>query len=285
LGGGKIYYHCFWGTYMIPILDLSGLTSNVVTAVNASGAPADIKAFVVDRLALLPDGSYARVKVFDERVVYPGFDSRQTSVEISQIPQPLWFLCWRSSHLSFVAWATGRSRKWGTVSVGAWGLKPFENDSAHDWLSHIERPIIREITFALRVCDSDGYHEAIAAADLLLRMTEPKSLPNLSYLALQEDLFKLAVFTLNKIKADKEWVDSWAVPSRMRRQLNKLLADIVGRDKTEAENDRKLRDRLIFRTKPTGRRKKSRLIARTSVSRKLRAKWWKFFQVKIGETC
>ena len=74
---------------MIPILDLFGLTSNVVTAVNASGASADIKTFVLAQLSLLPDGSYARVKVFDERVIYPGFDSWQTSFEVSQIPQPL----------------------------------------------------------------------------------------------------------------------------------------------------------------------------------------------------
>jgi len=74
---------------MIPILDLSGLTSNVETAVLESGAPAEVKLFISTRLSLLPDGSYARVKVFDERLVYSPFDSRQTSIEVSEIPQPL----------------------------------------------------------------------------------------------------------------------------------------------------------------------------------------------------
>jgi hypothetical protein len=45
--------------------------------------------FIVARLNLLPAGSYARVKVFDERVIYSGFDSRQTTIEVAQIPAPL----------------------------------------------------------------------------------------------------------------------------------------------------------------------------------------------------
>lgn len=74
---------------MIPILDLSGHATSVQFAVEASSAPIEIIDFVVARLNLLPVGSYARVKVFDERGIYPGFDSRQTSFEVSEIPAPL----------------------------------------------------------------------------------------------------------------------------------------------------------------------------------------------------
>jgi hypothetical protein len=84
---------------MIPILDLSGLTANVITAVTASGIAPELASFVVTRLNVLPSGSYARIKVFDETedysseescpVVATNISSRQTRIEVTQIPQPL----------------------------------------------------------------------------------------------------------------------------------------------------------------------------------------------------
>lgn len=74
---------------MIPILDLSGVVSNLIPAVTASAIPDEIKTFVNFRLGLLDPVSFARVKAFDEELVYPGVDSKSTTIEVAQISTPL----------------------------------------------------------------------------------------------------------------------------------------------------------------------------------------------------
>jgi Domain of unknown function (DUF4259) len=120
--------------------------------------------------------------------------------------------------------------------MGAWGTDPFDNDSALDWLDFIERPIVREIeTTLLAACWSKeegngaGYHEAIAAAALLLRLTKPESIPNVSYNAMQRDVFDKALDVMRRIFADKEWSNSWDSPRSIRRVLSALISGIAQR--------------------------------------------------------
>lgn len=75
---------------MIPILDLSGNVTNLIAAVNASSAPSEVKSFVTTRLLnTFPGTATARVKVFDFELVYGAVDSKQTTIEVAQIPTPL----------------------------------------------------------------------------------------------------------------------------------------------------------------------------------------------------
>jgi hypothetical protein len=126
--------------------------------------------------------------------------------------------------------------------MGAWGHKPFENDSALDWLAYIERPILREITFALRPDgEGGGYHETIAAAALLVQMTGRRSIPDLSYLAFQEDTFSQAIAALERIRQDKSWMKTWESPACVRRRIGALISQLGVRAKEEAEQENKIK--------------------------------------------
>jgi len=74
---------------MIPIFDESGNVDNLTRAVIASSLPQEIKQFVLTRLRTFSGTATARVKVFDFELVYGAVDSKQTQIEVAQIPAPV----------------------------------------------------------------------------------------------------------------------------------------------------------------------------------------------------
>lgn len=114
--------------------------------------------------------------------------------------------------------------------MGAWGVDPWENDNAWDWLTYIETPMIGTISAALSSVKHDrfhsGYHEAIAAAALLSEFSfagRRTSRLNLSYEAQRHNVYEDAVRVLRAIRDDPTWSDEWKNPAAVQAMLRRLI--------------------------------------------------------------
>ena len=119
--------------------------------------------------------------------------------------------------------------------MGAWHLNPYENDSALDWLGIIEDKIVPEIAKALKSRNRrSGHHEAIAAAQLLVDLSDPKGKPCVAYVAYERSVYALAITTVGDIAEDGEWIGTWKTPHAVYQMLMKLrqrLRRIEAREK------------------------------------------------------
>jgi Domain of unknown function (DUF4259) len=146
--------------------------------------------------------------------------------------------------------------------MGAWGVDPFDNDSALDWLgAFVARPIVREIELTLMSArwgeegGRAGYHEALAAAALLLRLTEPKTVPDISYDAINNDVFDKGIDALTRIFADKQWADTWNSPRAIRRVIDNLIRGLCLRRDSLLKEQKKAFERFRGRTVPRRKRR------------------------------
>ncbi len=133
--------------------------------------------------------------------------------------------------------------------MGAWGHKPFDNDSALDWLDQIEKPMVSVIVAALRKVKSnkrgDGYHEGIAAAALLLDHCRKGHQPDLSYQAVRQGVFAWALLAVETIQKDAEWIAEWKSPEAVERELRSLHRALVARHTIEKKRQDKISIRII----------------------------------------
>ncbi len=83
--------------------------------------------------------------------------------------------------------------------MGAWGFKVFENDSACDFMFHIEKPI--EKIALKKKFDDFQYADIRAAAELVIKIS--------NHYRFNDEVIYALTDKLNFIKNDKEWIDSW----------------------------------------------------------------------------
>ncbi len=154
--------------------------------------------------------------------------------------------------------------------MGAWGYKPFENDSALDWLGGIERAIAVEIHKAFTRMDAT--YEAIAAAQLLLECTSKDSRICIQYDAMNwytrrprppkrgtirpatKSLFDIAIANLDKLYKSA-WPDEWDEPASSRKTIGALRRALMRRQrilKRKAEEQSK-RLKIVFARSRGGR--------------------------------
>ena len=125
------------------------------------------------------------------------------------------------------------------LDLGAWGYKPFANDTALDWLHPINEHIAEHITTAFtnylqtRVTKEGrtaghGQYEMIAAGGLLLFLTTspPIENPLKIHSALHSDTFRLAILCLEKL-LDDPWIKQWgsSEPEKQYRDMLYVLKD------------------------------------------------------------
>ena len=172
--------------------------------------------------------------------------------------------------------------------MGAWGYKPFDNDSAMDWLGPIETHILTfiteaftglkrveqvDVTYGLRKkgdktrsgkrvqprpkLRGSGQHEAIAAAALLAELSKSGSLPNLAYEAHKHGTFDRAIEIITSIQRNDAWIDEWNDPRAMRVSLSKLISTLTRRALAQTKLMERVKSRIVIRhTKRTHRKPK-----------------------------
>ena len=111
----------------------------------------------------------------------------------------------------------------GVFKIGAWGEKPFENDSALDWMGSVDVFLTQKIHDGL--VDEDYFHKR-AAAELLIDsinrdlVADYNNLKNL----------RLAIAELNIVKDDANWISSWSRPTYfyydIERQIGVLISQL-----------------------------------------------------------
>jgi hypothetical protein len=99
--------------------------------------------------------------------------------------------------------------------MGAWGVGPFDNDTAGDMLAKFRKPIER----ALKSKDDYDYYEARVAAQILVLSHGTDILGGPGLL----DVVKLLVM----MRSDKEFVSGWKSPRRMAATLDTEIAHVL----------------------------------------------------------
>jgi Domain of unknown function (DUF4259) len=100
--------------------------------------------------------------------------------------------------------------------MGAWGVGPFDNDTAGDMLAKLRTPIECALKQYKDYC---FYEEARVCAQILVLShgTDILGGPGLV------DVVKLLV----KMRIDKEWITSWRSPRRMAARLDDEIAHVL----------------------------------------------------------
>jgi hypothetical protein len=142
--------------------------------------------------------------------------------------------------------------------MGAWGYRPFDNDSALDWLDEIEDPILKSIEKALaKSRGRDDYMHKIAACSLLVQLTQKSTLPfNLGYGAGQVGLFDKALAVVTDTLNDEAAIQPWDKPELFRKELLKLKAQLIIRKREETKRCKRIAARIVHR-RGTRKRKAS----------------------------
>lgn len=143
--------------------------------------------------------------------------------------------------------------------MGAWGYEPFDNDTALDWLHPIEDCAAKHIEAALRAIKSlpaksrgfgrgDGYHEALAAAALLLELSTRRATICICYHATQKtNLYAWAVLAVEIIQRDAKWIADWKDPLKVTGMLRRLHRRLILRATLERKRAEKIRIRIVQR--------------------------------------
>lgn len=100
--------------------------------------------------------------------------------------------------------------------MGTWGLGPFDNDAAGDFVAKLTKPIERAL--ALR---DPTYNEARACAQFLVLShgTDLLGGPGLV------NVVKLLV----KMRSDKEWISNWNSPRKIANVIDKEIEAVLDR--------------------------------------------------------
>jgi len=121
--------------------------------------------------------------------------------------------------------------------MGAWGYGPMENDAAWDWIAkYAAFPLVTAIEDTLRAAlsapaDDLKNHQAEAAAALLLECTSSKEDASFLYAhvrphAIRKRLWDLAIESLQKVMANRDWLAGWTDPHAKIRALERLVSDL-----------------------------------------------------------
>lgn len=95
--------------------------------------------------------------------------------------------------------------------MGAWGEKPYENDTALDWLGDATKPVVKK---ALKRGTND---QARAAAQFMIDMSSKYGI------YIDPKLAELAIARLEKILAHETWVSLWQDPNAIKRSLKSQI--------------------------------------------------------------
>lgn len=136
--------------------------------------------------------------------------------------------------------------------MGAWGVKPFDNDSALDWLGPIEDFAAKRIETTLKTFKHGrDYHEAIAAAALLLELTahhaDGSPLCLCYHATLKTNLYALATAVIEAIQKDAKWIADWKHPWKAVAILRRLHHRLALRATAEKKRQEKKKLRIIVR--------------------------------------
>lgn len=138
--------------------------------------------------------------------------------------------------------------------MGAWGVEPFENDSALDWLHGVQKAVEKALYTHRRKgkYGSTGQHEALAAAVLI------RQVPTLATSATAKSKYEIsfaeeALVTLKLLEKDEQFIESWNSPKRylvvLAREM-RAIARIARVAKKEREaRFAKMERRLLRRKK------------------------------------
>ena len=133
--------------------------------------------------------------------------------------------------------------------MGAWGYRPFENDSAGDWLGAlIEEPMVKAILKALKKVKPNywNFEEGIAAASLLAENCRSGRHPNLGYYALEYGVFAWGVLAIEVIQKQETWVSGFDDPEKMRAQLKSLRRSLLSLQSSERKRQAKALSCLVY---------------------------------------
>ena len=139
--------------------------------------------------------------------------------------------------------------------MGCWGLKPYENDDAADFLCGIAGRMVGDILKALKAVKRHAdspyrYLTALAAIQLLATNCQPKTEPGLQGTALAEGAFAESLRVLDLIESDQEWVTGWETkPNPWPKQLVEMRRQILNARRRALRNEARVAKMFGFKKK------------------------------------
>lgn len=138
--------------------------------------------------------------------------------------------------------------------MGAWDYRPFENDSALDWLGIVETDAANRIEWQLKAVKVPNkrhslYFEAIAAAALLAECTTRQARINLAYDADKRKLFDLAIGVVHEIAQDASWIAEWDDPKSAAAALASLERTLKAHKAAQARHATRMLARIVKRSR------------------------------------
>jgi len=104
--------------------------------------------------------------------------------------------------------------------MGHWGVGPYDNDTAADFMFDLPKKPITELIE--RGLNSTSYEEIRAAAWLLQQVGYNYTYP----LGMLEEHLQLAVDKLSAMAADTEWIESWRDPKAIHASILKQIFEL-----------------------------------------------------------
>jgi hypothetical protein len=104
--------------------------------------------------------------------------------------------------------------------MGAWGTRPYDNDTAADWFGNVLQPVSDSIEELLnRPVDESHYDEYRAAAWLLIKIGR-----NFVYDTFRRDDHLSRLHDrLQTIRADQGWMDGWRDSEDIKGEMDEII--------------------------------------------------------------
>jgi hypothetical protein len=107
--------------------------------------------------------------------------------------------------------------------MGAWGTRPYDNDTAADWFAGATAGMVSEITNLLQKPISDQYYDEYRAAAWILT----KIGRNYVYDSLLLDNHLAGIHErLKTMRRDTGWIATWRNPTEIQADLDDLIQQV-----------------------------------------------------------
>lgn len=107
--------------------------------------------------------------------------------------------------------------------MGAWGTRPYDNDTAADWFGKVLKPVSDDIEELLnRPVDESSYDEYRAAAWLLIKIGR-----NYVYDVNRRDQHLSGLHDrLQTMRSDTGWMGTWRDQNEIKEEMDDLVQQI-----------------------------------------------------------
>lgn len=114
--------------------------------------------------------------------------------------------------------------------MGAWGERPYDNDTAADWFAGLLEPVAKQIEDLLNLdVDESNYDEYRAAAWFITKIGRNYVYPTVNrgtHLSILHNHLSRLHDRLQTIRNDNGWLDGWRDRAKIEAEMDNLIRQL-----------------------------------------------------------